>query len=80
MAKRLEGRIALVTGGDQGIGHGIALRLAQEGADVAIGFRSNKDGAAETTRQLQSLGIKSVAVQGDLGKIDDVRRIVSEAI
>ena len=80
MANRLDGKVAFVTGGDQGIGKGIALRLAQEGADVAIGFRSNQKGADETTQEIQSLGRKAAAIQGDVGKIADDRRIVSEAI
>jgi glucose 1-dehydrogenase len=80
LANRLEGKVAFVTGGDQGIGRGIALRLAQEGADVAIGFRSNQKGAEETTQELQSLGRKAAAIQGDVGKIADDRKVVSEAI
>jgi glucose 1-dehydrogenase len=80
LANRLEGKVALVTGGDQGIGKGIALRLAQEGADVAIGFRSNKEGADETTNELQALGRKATAIQGDVGKTADDKRIVADAI
>ncbi len=80
MAKRLEGKIALVTGGDQGIGHGIALRLAQEGADVAIGFRSNKEGADQTTRDIQNLGQKCIAIQGDVSKVEDGGNLVSQAV
>ncbi len=80
MAKRLEGKVALVTGGDQGIGRGIALRLAQEGADVAIGFRSNKDGAAETTKDIQATGQKGIAIQGDVGKIADGQNLVTQAV
>ncbi len=80
MAKRLEGRIVLVTGGDQGIGRGIALRLAQEGADIAIGFRSNKQGADDTATEIQKLGQKCVAIQGDVGKVEDGQKLVAEAI
>jgi glucose 1-dehydrogenase len=80
LAYRLEGKVALVTGGDQGIGRGIALRLAQEGADVAFGFRSNQQGATETVADLQKLGRKAAAIQGDLGKLADVRKVVAEAI
>jgi len=80
VAKRLEGKTALVTGGDQGIGHGIALRLAQEGANVAIGFRSNKAGADETVSAIQAEGVKSAAIQGDIGKVEDGRNLVTQAV
>jgi glucose 1-dehydrogenase len=80
LANRLQGKVAFVTGGDQGIGQGIALRLAQEGADVAIGFRSNQKGADETTKEIEALGRKSTAIQGDVGKTADDKRIVSDAI
>jgi glucose 1-dehydrogenase len=78
--KRLAGKSALVTGGDQGIGHGIALRLAQEGADVAIGFRSNQQGADETVAALRAEGVKAVAIQGDLGKIEDDLGLVKKSV
>ena len=80
MAKRLEGKIALVTGGDQGIGRGIALRLAQEGADVAIGFRSNKQGADDTVGDIKKLGVRGISIQGDVSKIADGQNLVAEAI
>jgi len=79
VGKRLAGKTALVTGGDQGIGHGIALRLAQEGADVAIGFRSNKAGADETVAALKAEGVKAIAIQGDVSKVADGRNLVTQA-
>jgi len=79
VGKKLAGKAALVTGGDQGIGHGIALRLAQEGADVAIGFRSNKAGADETVTALKAEGVKGVAIQGDVSKVADGRNLVTQA-
>jgi glucose 1-dehydrogenase len=80
LAKRLDGKVVLITGGDQGIGRGIALRMAQEGANVAIGFRSNKAGADETVQSIQAWGVKGVAIQDDVGKVEDVRRLVSDAV
>ena len=52
----LRNRVALVTGGSRGIGRGIAVRLAQNGARVAIAYRSNKAAAQQTLRQLQASG------------------------
>jgi glucose 1-dehydrogenase len=80
LGKKLEGKTALVTGGDQGIGHGIAIRLAQEGANVAIGFRSNQKGADDTVAEMQGLGVKAAAIQGDVGKVEDGRNLVTQAV
>jgi glucose 1-dehydrogenase len=77
---RLEGRNALVTGGDQGIGQAIAIRLAEEGADVVINFRKNRDGADDTCSRIKALGRRTAAVQADVGVIADVQRIVEEAV
>ncbi|MBZ5540462.1 MAG: SDR family oxidoreductase [Acidobacteriia bacterium] len=62
----LQNRVALITGGSRGIGRGIALRLGQEGARVAIAYRSNKAAAQQTLRQLQSMGVDCVAVETDI--------------
>ena len=62
----LRNRVALVTGGSRGIGRGIAVRLAREGARVAIAYRSNKNAAQETLRQMQSSGAECVAVETDI--------------
>src|ERR1700719_4109431 len=66
MAMALRNRVALITGGTRGIGKGIALRLAKEGARVAIGYRSNKNVAQNTLRQLQAIGADCVAVEADI--------------
>jgi 3-oxoacyl-[acyl-carrier protein] reductase len=62
----LRNRVALVTGGSRGIGRGIAVRLAQDGARVAIAYRSNKTAAQQTLRQMQSSGMDCVAVETDI--------------
>ena len=54
--KKLEGKVALVTGSSQGIGQGIVLKLAEEGADVVINYRSHPEGAEATLAQVQALG------------------------
>jgi glucose 1-dehydrogenase len=77
---RFEGKKALVTGSDQGIGQGIVLRLAQEGCDIAISYRGNKDGAEHTKKQIEAMGRRAITVQADLVKTDDRRRVVDESI
>ena len=80
MANRLDGKVAAITGGDQGIGRAIVERLAQEGADVALCYRANKAGADEVVAAVQNLGRKAVALQCDVGKVADGQRFITESV
>jgi glucose 1-dehydrogenase len=80
VANRLDGKVVAVTGGDQGIGRAIVERFAQEGADVALCYRSNKAGADEVVAAVQKLGRKAAAIQCDVGKVTDGQRFISEAV
>jgi glucose 1-dehydrogenase len=77
---RLDGKNALVTGSDQGIGQGIAIRLAEEGANVVVNYRKNQRGAEETRARIESSGRRSAVIQADVGKTVDATRLVDEAI
>lgn len=77
---KLDGRIALVTGGSRGIGRGIALELAREGADVIVNYRKDREAAGETVRDVEALGRRAVAVAGDVGKYDQVEALVAEGV
>ncbi len=79
MAGKLDGKSALVTGGDQGIGRGVAIRLAQDGADVAIVYRKNQQGAQEVVREISACGRQAFAIQADVGKTADAERLVAES-
>src|SRR5712691_8552437 len=72
---KLEGRTALITGGSRGIGRATAVRLAREGANVAINFKGNAAAAEEAKRLVEGAGGKATLVQGDVsvdGQADDV--------
>ena len=71
----LRNRVALITGGTRGIGRGIALRLAKEGARIAIGYRTNKNVAQNTLRQLQAAGADCVAVEADITSCGPFRTV-----
>ena len=72
----LTGKIALVTGGSRGIGRAIALRLAENGADVAILYAGNSAAAAETTAAIEALGRRAAAVQCDVANYEQVQAAV----
>ena len=80
MSNRLTGKVAAVTGGDQGIGRAIAERLAQEGADVAICYRKNKKGADEVVERIIALKRRGAAFQADVGEVPAGQRFIEEAI
>ncbi len=72
----LDGKIALITGASRGIGRAIALKFAQEGADIAFTYLSNKAAADETVAQIQALGRKVVAYSSDAGSFDKAHELV----
>jgi 3-oxoacyl-[acyl-carrier protein] reductase len=66
------GRVALVTGGGRGIGRAVAVRLANEGANVAISYRSNDASAEEVAEELRAAGAKCEIFKGDVASSEDV--------
>ena len=74
----LQGKRALVTGGSRGIGRGIALKLAESGAKVAVHYFANEGAARETLERVRKHGADGMLVQGDVSKVEDVRRMFGE--
>ncbi len=80
MSKRLEGRVAAITGGNQGIGLGIAQRFIQEGAAVAICYRADTASAERVAEGLRAGRGKAVAIQADISRLGDGERFISETV
>lgn len=74
----LSGKKALVTGGSRGIGRGIVLALAEQGADVAVNFRSNAEEAEKVVADVKAKGREALAIQGDVAKKEEVVKIFVE--
>jgi 3-oxoacyl-[acyl-carrier protein] reductase len=77
---RLKGKVALVTGGGTGIGRGISLAFAREGGQVAVNYSKSRDRAEDTVRQIEAAGGQAIALQGDVSKEADARRLVDDVV
>ena len=80
-AGKLEGKVALITGGDSGIGRAVAVMYAREGADVAIACLSaERVDADETRRAIEAEGRRCLTLEGDIAEADVCLRLVGETV
>ncbi len=77
---KLKGKVAIVTGGDSGIGKATAILFAQEGADVVIPYLSETSDAKETKKEIENLGRKCILIKGDLGKESHCKKVIDRTI
>jgi NAD(P)-dependent dehydrogenase (short-subunit alcohol dehydrogenase family) len=77
---RLKGKVALITGGDSGIGRAVALAYAKEGADVAIGYLDEHEDAKETEKAIKGFGQEALLLPYDISKEENCKKIVAETI
>ncbi len=75
----LNGKAAFITGGGTGVGRACALAFAGQGCDVAINYSRSADAAAETVAEVEALGARGIAIQGDVADDDACRSMVAEA-
>jgi 3-oxoacyl-[acyl-carrier protein] reductase len=75
---KLTNQVAVVTGASKGIGAGIAIALAAEGASVVVNYSSSKEGADRVVQEITTKGGKAIAVQGDVSKQADITRLFAE--
>ena len=74
----LKGKFALITGSSRGIGRGIALKLAEEGAHIAVHYFQNERAAKDTLAKVRELGSDGMVVQADITQLDDVKRLFQD--
>ena len=78
-ARRFDGKVAIVTGGSRGIGRVISETLARDGATVVVNYSKSAPAAEETVAAIRARGGNAVAIQADITKLDDVKRLYKEA-
>jgi glucose 1-dehydrogenase len=76
----VKGKVAIVTGGNSGIGKAVALALAGAGAKIVIDYVANEQATEDLERQIAALGDQSIGVEADVSKVADLERLVGEAV
>jgi NAD(P)-dependent dehydrogenase (short-subunit alcohol dehydrogenase family) len=77
---RLEGKVAVITGADSGIGKAVAIAYAREGADVLVSYLDEHEDAAETCRYVEEAGRRAVSISGDRGDAAHCREVIDRAV
>lgn len=79
-SSKLKGKVAIITGGDSGIGHSVAIFFAKEGADIVINYLNEVKDAKKAQQEVESLGRKCLLAKGDVGKEKICKKIIRAAI
>jgi glucose 1-dehydrogenase len=76
----LTGKVAIVTGGNSGIGKAIVLALAEAGANIVIDYVADEEATEELEKKVAALGDKSIGVEADVSKVEDLERLIKSAV
>jgi glucose 1-dehydrogenase len=76
----LKGKVAIVTGGNSGIGKAIVLAMAERGANIVIDYVANPQATEDLEKQIAALGDQSIGVQADVSKVEDLQRLIDSAV
>jgi glucose 1-dehydrogenase len=76
----LKNKVAVVTGGNSGIGKAIALELARLGANIVINYRSRPEDTAELERQITAIGSQAIGIQADVSKVAELDRLIQTSV
>src|SRR3954454_12191310 len=79
-SEKLKDRVAIITGGDSGIGRAVAIAFAREGADIVIAYLSEDDDARETARWVEQAGRSALSIRGDISEEAHCRSIVEQTV
>lgn len=79
-SNKLEDKVAIITGGDSGIGRAVAYAFAKEGANIAIAYLNEDEDASETCEHVQTLGRKCIAIKGDLQKEENCKLVIDKTL
>ena len=77
---RLDGRVALITGGSRGIGAAAVRMFAEAGAQVVFSYHRNRNAAERVAKEAQSFGVKAIAMRADLRRMKDARKLIHLAV
>ena len=80
MTKLLEGKVALVTGGSRGIGHAIAIKLAEQGANIAFTYHSSAERAAKVEDELKAIGVEAKGYQSNAASFSAAEQLISDVV
>jgi glucose 1-dehydrogenase len=79
MSGRLSGKVAIVSGSSSGIGQSIAVRFAEEGANLVVDYRNHPEGAEDTKKLVEAKGAKAITVKADVSNVSDTKMLVDQA-